>query len=278
MKICPNCGKKQSADKKFCTNCGHKFSKTQANIQQNNLSVNIQKAHKKTSKKKLGIGIGILVVLALIIGGISWYKSPAHNPNSPFANTNITFAKYNYGTAENSKIISRVSWSSTFKVTDNLFAIMFKNADGNSEAYKYFKSHPELRNGVTLAVMDNETFDNLIKKEDPSYYKTVLNTRKAWNTDKTWIKLGDKDKKLIKIIDDWGEWSKSNIPNNEDSTSEGLRKLLVVYEGQSNDLQNGQTGYVKVGGNLKLLIKYKVDLQSLKIKVNGITAKPIEIE
>lgn len=36
MKICPNCGKKQSADKKFCTNCGHKFS---VNKKMSNLTI-----------------------------------------------------------------------------------------------------------------------------------------------------------------------------------------------------------------------------------------------
>lgn len=219
-------------------------------------------------------------MLALIIGGISWYKSPAHNPNSPFANTNITFKNYNVTFSQDDdddgSTIQRVSAASTFKVIDNVLLIMYKNGDGNSASYRYFSTHKELQKlGEFYWFWGIRPVPEDASKSSTEYMKEVTISNKDEDAlikqEKKWEKLIKNDKKAQKIVEDWYKWLESCAGKEYyGERSEGFLdnpQSYVKFDAKTPSLQNGEKVLVELGGNTQILKKYNVDLRPIKVKV-----------
>ena len=233
----------------------------------------------KLNKKIIGIIIGIIVGIIIIVRIVAWHNSPLHNPDSPFYNTDITFGYYSDNTEDDSIPIKRVSLKSTMQVTDNIFALMYKNKDGKSESYKYFKSHPQLQK-VSYGYFAREVsgIDKVLTKEgEPNYFK---DDEEYEQEDKKWALMLRKDKNANQIYSDWITWINSCRKNQDRFENFTIYPDSYVYVENNNnnpDLENGQHVLVTIGGDKKILKEYNIDMNPLKVKVTGITSDPVQI-
>ncbi|QNQ82321.1 hypothetical protein FP435_03465 [Lactobacillus sp. PV037] len=237
---------------------------------------------RRTNHNKIILITGGIIVAILVIIGIHLHNSPKYNPNSPFYKENITFGYYKYkrvtyntedGTFTKAPV-KRVSIESTVSIVNNIFSIMYKNGDGKSESYKYFKSHPKLLQNVA-ATSGFFNHVNLGKR-----YRDV--SEEVVYEYQDWLGLVEKDKKAAQVWKDWQAWMDSCIPEkNYNYATENIftgSKYYVTYSPTTQELINGEKVEVMLDGDTKLLSKYNVDLTPIKVKVSGFPTTPEEVD
>ena len=269
MKICPNCGYKQSSDNKFCTECGHSMENVPL-ANKVNVGEKTQKdvkAPKLNKKKPTLIGIVALIIIALV-GGYIYYTSPSHNPSNPLSNQQITFkirkiANSDDGESDNDEddedensdddkhYALTLSDESLTKIDMNVILLMLKKKDKG--VYDYLQKHPD-----AVQYLSDTMLAEIKQTEAPKPSKKLEEESKELD------RISKKDKNFDQTFDDWEKWGKSTIKPAENIV------LVQISPNYGEDARNNQKVQVQLAGKQAILQKYGINLKPRKVKISGL--------